>query len=254
MSERTGPLADVRIVDLTQALAGPFCTMLLADLGAEVLKVESLRGDGTRPVGPWAPDDKLRLFGGYFQSINRNKRSIAIDLKQPEGREILHKLVARADVLAENFRAGVMDRLGLSYESLRKINPRLVYACIRGFGDPRTGESPYVDRPAYDIVAQAMGGLMGTTGPAPDQPMKTGPAVGDIVPAMLCAVGILAAVRHADRTGEANSSMSRCTTACSRSASVSSISTRYTVQCRSPRAIASHSYVHSMPFRRATDG
>jgi crotonobetainyl-CoA:carnitine CoA-transferase CaiB-like acyl-CoA transferase len=197
-----GALDGLKVVDLTQMLAGPFCTMLLADLGADVLKVESLRGDGTRPVGPWAPDDKKRLFGGYFQSVNRNKRSIAIDLKHPEGREILHKLVAKADVLAENFRVGVMDRLGLSYESLRKINPRLVYACIRGFGDPRTGQSPYMERPAYDIVAQAMGGLMGITGPAADQPMKTGPAVGDIVPAMLLAVGILAAVRHAERTGE----------------------------------------------------
>ncbi len=198
----TGPLADLKVVDLTQALAGPYCTMILADLGADVLKVEPLRGDPTRSFGGYAADDQLKLFGGYFQSINRNKRSIAVYLKRPEGREIVTRLVKRADVLVENFRVGVLDRLGLPYESLREINPRLVYACIRGFGDPRTGASPYVDWPAYDVVAQAMGGVMGMTGPDADHPMKTGPAIGDIVPAMLLASGILAAVRHADRTGE----------------------------------------------------
>jgi crotonobetainyl-CoA:carnitine CoA-transferase CaiB-like acyl-CoA transferase len=197
-----GPLAGLKVLDFTQALAGPYCTMILADLGADVLKLESLKGDPTRAVGPFAPDDELRLLRGYFQSVNRNKRSIAVDLKHPEGREIALRLVAKSDVVVENFRVGVMDRLGLSYESLRQVKPRIVYGCIRGFGDPRTGESPYVDWPSYDIVAQAMGGLMGITGPGPGQPMKAGAAAGDIVPAMLLAVGILAAVRHADRTGE----------------------------------------------------
>jgi crotonobetainyl-CoA:carnitine CoA-transferase CaiB-like acyl-CoA transferase len=176
--------------------------MLLADLGAEVLKVEPSEGDLTRHQGPFAADDELRAYGGYFQSVNRNKESIVLDLKQPKGREVLRRLVSEADVLVENFRVGVMERLGLAYESLREVNPRLVYACIRGFGDPRTGKSPYANWPTFDIVVQAMGGLMGITGPGPDQPTKTGPGVGDIFPAALAAFGILAAVRHAEKTGE----------------------------------------------------
>jgi crotonobetainyl-CoA:carnitine CoA-transferase CaiB-like acyl-CoA transferase len=201
-ASKNGALRGLKVIDLTQALAGPFCTMLLADLGADVIKVEPPGGDMTRRIGPYAPDDQLRLFGGYFQSINRNKRSITLDLKSPRGCEVLLRMVKGADVLVENFRAGVMDRFGLSYESLRQVNPRLIYACVRGFGDPRTGISPYVDWPAFDIVAQAMAGLMGITGTAPGQPMKTGPAVGDIVPAMLLAAGILAALHHAEQTGE----------------------------------------------------
>lgn len=196
-----GPLAGLRVIDLTQMLAGPFCTMLLADLGAEVVKVEPPGGDPTRTLPPFLPDDELRAYGGYFQSVNRNKRSIAVDLKRSDGRALFRRMVEGADVLVENFRVGVMDRLGLSYEGLREANPRLVYACVRGFGDPRTGASPYVDWPAFDIVAQAFGGLMGITGPDPEHPVKAGPGYGDLVPAMLCALGILAAVRHAERTG-----------------------------------------------------
>jgi crotonobetainyl-CoA:carnitine CoA-transferase CaiB-like acyl-CoA transferase len=197
-----GALAGLKVVDFTQALAGPYCTMILADLGADMLKVESLQGDLIRKVGPYPKDDRMRAYGGYFQSINRNKRSIAVDLKRPEGREIALSLVRRADVVVENFRAGVMDRFGLGYETLHEVNPRLVYACVRGFGDPRSGTSRYTDWPAYDVVSQAMGGLMGVTGPGPEQPMKAGCAVGDIVPAMFLAIGVLAAVRHAQLTGE----------------------------------------------------
>jgi crotonobetainyl-CoA:carnitine CoA-transferase CaiB-like acyl-CoA transferase len=141
-------------------------------------------------------------FGGYFQSINRNKLSIALDLKTEAGKEVLRRLVREADVLVENYRVGVMDRLGLSYESLAKINPKLVYATVRGFGDPRTGKSPYADWPAFDVIAQAMGGIMGITGPDAQTPLKIGPGVGDIVPAMLMTIGILSAVRHAEKTGE----------------------------------------------------
>lgn len=202
MSPLPGALAGLKVIDLTVMLAGPFCTMLLADQGADVIKVEPPEGDNTRRVGPFMADDDLRAFGGYFQSVNRNKRSIALDLKSAGGRAVFERLVAGADVVVENFRAGVMDRLGLSYEHLQAINPRLVYACLRGFGDPRTGASPYVDWPAYDVVAQAMGGVMGITGPTPDQPLKVGPGIGDTVPATMLAFGILAAVRHADRTGE----------------------------------------------------
>lgn len=196
-----GALEGVRIIDLTQMLSGPFCTMLLRDLGADVIKVEPLTGDPVRENAR-APGDTVRSYGGYFQSINRGKRSIAIDLKSAEGVEIVRRLAAGADVLMENYKAGVMERLGLAYETLAPLNRRLVYACIRGFGDPRTGESPYVDWPAFDVVAQAMGGLLSMTGPGPGQPMRAGPAIGDIVPGMMTALGIVSAVFHASRTGE----------------------------------------------------
>ncbi|HEY1928926.1 MAG TPA: CoA transferase [Caulobacteraceae bacterium] len=199
----SGPLAGVRILDFTQALAGPFCTQNLADLGAEVVKVEGLEGgDLSRGAGPFHEADPERRFSGYFQSINRGKKSIAVDLKTPEGVEIVRRLVPDFDVVVENFRVGVMDRLGLSYESLATLNPRLVYAAIRGFGDPRTGESPYVDWPAFDVVAQAMGGMMGITGPLGGPPTKVGPGVGDTVPALYAALGIVSAVLHARQTGE----------------------------------------------------
>jgi crotonobetainyl-CoA:carnitine CoA-transferase CaiB-like acyl-CoA transferase len=199
-----GALTGVRVIDLTRMLSGPFCTMMLADHGAEVIKIEPPDGDTTRNQvkGPYFPDDELREYGGYFQSVNRNKHGIVIDLKQPQGQALVRRLVARADVLVENFRAGTMERLDLGYESLRAINPRLVYAAIRGFGDPRTGASPYVDWPAYDVVAQAMGGIMGITGPDQSTPIKVGPGMGDIVPALYAAFAIVAGVRHAERSGE----------------------------------------------------
>ena len=197
-----GALDGVRIVDLTQMLAGPYCTMMLADQGAEIIKVEPLDGDHTRIIGPYHIDDKLRAFGGYFASVNRNKHSIAIDLKQPEGREIVMKLCETADAVVENYRGGVMDRLGLSYEAIRERNPKLVYATIRGFGDARTGKSPYSDWPAYDVISQAMGGIMAITGPDKDTPMKVGPGVGDIVPAITCAFGIVSAIFRAHKTGK----------------------------------------------------
>lgn len=197
-----GALSDLKVVDLTQMLAGPVCTQVLADHGAQVLKVEPLAGDGIRSSGPFPADDEVHHFGGYFQSVNRNKSSIALDLKQPDGREIFLRLIASADVVVENFRAGVMERLGLGWEDLHERNPRLVYATIRGFGDKRTGASPYADWPAYDVVAQAMGGIMSITGPVADAPTKIGPGVGDIIPGLMLVNGILAAVHHATRTGE----------------------------------------------------
>ncbi|BCW90869.1 Acetyl-CoA:oxalate CoA-transferase [Alphaproteobacteria bacterium SO-S41] len=199
--ERFGALSDIRVIDLTQMLAGPYGTMMLADHGAEVIKVESPEGDMTRQAGPYAPDDSARVLGGYFQSVDRNKRSVCLDLKQPEGRAALLKLVAGADAVTENFRAGVMERLGLGYEVLREVNPRLVYGALRGFGDKRTGASPYVDWPAFDVVAQAMGGIMAITGPDSATPTKVGPGVGDIIPGAMLAFGVLAAVHHARRTG-----------------------------------------------------
>ena len=197
-----GALDGVRIVDLTQMLAGPYCTMLLADQGAEIIKVEPLDGDHTRIIGPYHADDQLKAFGGYFASVNRNKHSIAIDLKQPQGRDLVMKLCENADAVVENYRGGVMDRLGLSYEVLHERNPKLVYATIRGFGDQRTGKSPYADWPAYDVISQAMGGIMAITGPDKDTPMKVGPGVGDLVPAITCAFGIVSAIFRAHKTGK----------------------------------------------------
>ncbi|MFZ5930083.1 MAG: CaiB/BaiF CoA transferase family protein [Pseudomonadota bacterium] len=195
-----GALKGLKVIDLTMMLAGPFATMLLGDQGATIIKIEPVKGgDMTRTVGL---AQKGMPFGGYFQSINRNKLSIALDLKSEAGKDVLRRLVKDADVLVENYRVGVMDRLGLSYESLAKINPKLVYATVRGFGDPRTGKSPYADWPAFDVIAQAMGGIMGITGPDANTPLKIGPGVGDIVPAMLMTIGILSAVRHASMTGE----------------------------------------------------
>ncbi|MCO5070831.1 MAG: CoA transferase [Rhizobiaceae bacterium] len=197
-----GALAGTTVIDLTQMLAGPYCTMMLADQGARVIKIEPVDGDPTRQFGPFPDDDEERHFGGYFQSTNRNKLSLGLDLKTAQGRDILLRLVREADILVENFRAGVMDRLGIGYEVLAAENPRLVYATIRGFGDPRTGASPHVDRPAFDVVAQAMGGAMGITGPDAHTPIKIGPGIGDIFPAALAAFGLLAAYHHAVRTGE----------------------------------------------------
>lgn len=200
----TGALDGLVILDLTRALAGPYCSMLLADQGAEVIKVEALNiGDGTRTMPPFPPGITDRKpYGGYFQSVNRNKKSIVIDLKKEEGKEIIRTLAKRADVLIENFRSGVMENLNLSYESLAKINPKLIYAAIRGFGDPRTGESPYSNWPAYDVIAQAMGGMMSITGLKGTEPTKVGPGVGDLIPATMAAFGIMSAVHHANKTGE----------------------------------------------------
>ena len=198
---RTGPIRDVRIVDLTQALAGPFCTMLLADLGADVVKIEPPHGDMTRALPPFPADRDGCDYGGYFASINRNKRSVVLDLRQAGDRDILLRLVDGADAVVENARVGVMDRLGVGYERLRERNPRLVYAAIRGFGDPRTGPSPYAEWPAFDIVAQCMGGIVGTTGRPGTSGVPCGASVGDLFPGTLAALGVVSAIHSARGTG-----------------------------------------------------
>lgn len=200
-STSSGPLSGLVVLDLSRMLAGPFCTMVLADLGATVWKVEPPFGDMIRAQGPYAEGDELKAYGGYFQSVNRNKRGLVVDLTSPEGAGVVRQLAARADILVENFRPGVMERHGLGYESLAAVNARLVYTAVRGFGDPRTGASPIQDWPSFDIVAQAMGGLLGITGPAEGPPVKTGPGFGDILPALFAAVGTLAAVRERETTG-----------------------------------------------------
>jgi crotonobetainyl-CoA:carnitine CoA-transferase CaiB-like acyl-CoA transferase len=197
-----GPLDGVRVVDLTHMLAGPYATMLLADLGADVLKVEPPEGDMCRRAGPTPKGGDVPAgYGGYFQSINRGKRSVVLDLKTAEGTATLRALAADADVLVENFTAGVMERFGLSYESLSERNPRLVYACVRGFGDARSGESPYHAWPAFDLVVQAMAGIMGITGTEDGRPIKVGPGVGDIFPGTMLALGITAALYEARGSG-----------------------------------------------------
>ncbi len=197
-----GALSDLRIIDLTQMLAGPYGTMMLADHGATVIKVESPEGDMTRKGGPFRHDDAQKVLGGYFQSVDRNKLSVCLDLKTEIGRAALKALVRDADAIIENFRTGVMDRLGVGFEALRQVNPRLVYGALSGFGDPRTGNSPYSAWPAFDVVAQAMGGVMAITGPDAHTPTKVGPGIGDIVPGMMLAFGVLSAIHHARRTGE----------------------------------------------------
>ncbi|WP_212597411.1 CaiB/BaiF CoA transferase family protein [Sphingopyxis granuli] len=199
---RFGALSDIRIIDLTQMLAGPYGTMMLADQGAEVIKVESPEGDMSRAAAGRVQAAGERKLSGYFQSIGRNKDSVVLDLKTQGGVRALKALVRDADAVVENFRPGVMDRLGLGWDVLRAINPRLVYGCLRGFGDPRTGASPYQDWPAFDVVAQAMGGIMAITGPDAATPTKVGPGVGDIIPGMMLGFGVLAAIHHARRTGE----------------------------------------------------
>lgn len=198
-----GTLTGIRVLDLTQALAGPFCTQILADHGADVVKIEPPEsGDMARLSGPYHLDDRLKTESGYFHSINRNKRSVVIDLKTSEGRALLLRMLPEFDVIVENFRTGVMERFGLSYETLREVHPKIVYGAIRGFGDPRSGESPYSNWPAFDVVAQAMGGMIGVTGPDAVHPIKVGPGVGDTVPALYLAIGILAAVLRARETGK----------------------------------------------------
>lgn len=188
-----GPLHGVVIADFSRVLAGPYATMLLADLGATVIKVESPSGDDTRQWGPpWTSDREST----YFQSINRNKRSIVLDLASPEGRRRGLRLVRRADVLIENFRTGSLDRLGFDYPTLSEINPGLVYCSITGFGsDAGAG------LPGYDLVVQAVSGLMSLTGPDAASPTKTGIATADVLTGLHAAIGILAALHHRTTTG-----------------------------------------------------
>jgi crotonobetainyl-CoA:carnitine CoA-transferase CaiB-like acyl-CoA transferase len=199
----TGPLTGVRVLDLTAALAGPYGTMILADLGADVIKVEPPGGEVTRRVGPYPPSaDGQQTLGGYFQSINRGKRSIVLDLKTSEGHAELLGLVRTADVVVENFGPGVVDRLNISYGELRRVNSRLVYGSLSGFGAAWSGESPYINWPAMDITIQAMAGALSITGTEDGKPVKIGPGIGDIFPGTMLTIGVLAALLEVERTGE----------------------------------------------------
>jgi crotonobetainyl-CoA:carnitine CoA-transferase CaiB-like acyl-CoA transferase len=194
-----GALSGVRVLDFTRVLAGPFCTMLLADLGADVIKVEDpLRGDETRQWGPPWLEQRGERFSAYYLSVNRNKRSLTLDLKSAEGQQIARTLAAQSDVVVENFKPGGMAAFGLGYDDLRAVNPRLVYASISGFG--QTG--PYRERPGYDFVVQAMSGLMSITGEIDGAPHKVGVAISDVIAGLFAQSAILAALYHVERTGE----------------------------------------------------
>ena len=195
------PLKGIRVVELARILAGPWAGQLLADLGADVIKVESPDGgDDTRKWGPpfVMSHDGENLSAAYYHSCNRGKRSIAIDFSRPEGAETVRKLVATADVLIENFKLGGLKKYGLDYESLRKINPRLVYCSITGFGQ----DGPYAPRAGYDFIIQAMAGMMSITGEPGREPQKAGVAISDLFTGLYSVIAIQAALRHAEKTGE----------------------------------------------------
>lgn len=188
-------LAGVRVLDFTRVLAGPFCTMILADMGADVIKVESLEGDETRQ---WGPPFDARGRSAYYLSVNRNKRSLRLNLKTEAGQRIARELAQQSQIVVENFKPGGASAFGLGYDALRALNPALVYASISGFG--QTG--PYSERPGYDFVVQAMSGLMSITGDVSGEPAKVGVAIADVIAGLFAATSLLGALRHAEHTGE----------------------------------------------------
>ena len=198
MSEHMA-LENLTVLDLTRVLAGPFCTMMLADMGANVIKIEVPKGgDDTRSYPPFREKNLNGVRESlYFANINRNKKGITLNLKAEEGKEIFKELVKKADIVVENYRPGVMDKLGLGYDVLKEINPRIIYAAVSGFGC----YGPYHLRPGYDILAQAMGGMMSITGPKGGDPTRAGSALGDMLGGLHCAIGILAAVNARTITG-----------------------------------------------------
>ena len=186
-------LEGIKVLDLTRVLAGPYATMVLADLGANVMKVEMpVKGDDSRHFGPYIGDESA-----YFMSLNRNKRSMTLNLKTEKGKELLKEMIKNVDVVIENFRPGTMEKLELGYDVLKEENPRIIYAAASGFGH----SGPYSKRPAYDAIVQAMGGIMSITGQEDGEFTRVGTSVGDITAGLFTAVGILAALRYRDETG-----------------------------------------------------
>ncbi len=186
-------LEGIKVLDLTRVLAGPYATMVLADLGANVMKVEMpVKGDDSRHFGPYVGDESA-----YFMSLNRNKRSMTLNLKTEKGKELLKEMIKNVDVVIENFRPGTMEKLGLGYDVLKEVNPRIIYAAASGFGH----SGPYSKRPAYDAIVQAMGGIMSITGQEDGEFTRVGTSVGDITAGLFATIGILAALRYRDETG-----------------------------------------------------
>jgi crotonobetainyl-CoA:carnitine CoA-transferase CaiB-like acyl-CoA transferase len=193
--EMVRALEGIKVLDLSRALAGPYCTMMLADMGAEVIKVEMPgRGDDSRSWGPPFVEGE----SAYFMSVNRNKKSLTLNMKSEKSIEIIHKLIKQSDVLVENFRPGAMERLGLGYEQVKGMNPKIIYASISGFGQ----DGPYRMLPGFDQVLQGMGGLMSITGEPGGPPIKVGVAVADISGGMFAGYGIMVALYNRERTGK----------------------------------------------------
>lgn len=189
-----GLLEGVKVLDLTRVLAGPYCGMMLADMGAEVIKIEVPgKGDDARGNFPIINGESA-----YYMNLNRNKRGMTLNLKSEKGKDILRRLVSQSDILIENYRPGVMEKLGLGYEDLKKVNPGLIYGCVSGFGH----YGPYSQRAGYDIIGQAMSGLMSTTGWPGGKPTRTGTAIADVMGGLSCCTGILAAYINRLKTGE----------------------------------------------------
>ena len=187
-------LQDIVVLDLTRVLAGPYCTMMLADFGADVIKIEiPVKGDDTRGMGPFVNGSSL-----YYANVNRNKKSVTLNLKEPKGKEMFLALVKKADVVVENYRPGVMDRMGLGYEVLREANERIIYAAVSGFGSYGRCSA----RPGYDIIAQAYGGLMSITGEPDGEPLRVGTAIGDVLGGMNLTIGILTALHARELSGK----------------------------------------------------
>jgi len=240
-----GLLEGVRVLDLTRVLAGPYAAMILADLGAEVLKVELPgQGDEARSFGPFKSGESA-----YFTSVNRGKKSVTIDLHKEEGQQLARRLAGTCEVLIENFRPGSMARFGLDYERLHTRHPQLVYASVSGFG--QTG--PHAQRPAYDVIIQAMGGIASITGPPEGPPVRVGSSIADLSAALFTVIGILAALAHARQTGEGQQvdiSMLDCQVALLENAIA-----RYYVSGEVPGPLGSrHSAITPFQFFEAADG
>lgn len=187
------PLENIVVLDLSRVLAGPYCTMMLADFGANIIKIEPPEvGDDSRAFGPFIGKESV-----YYMSLNRNKRSITLNFKEQEAKDLFKEMVKKADIVVENYRPGTMEKFGLGYDVLKEINPKIIYAACSGFGH----SGPYMDKPAYDIVVQAMGGIMSITGPEGGEPCRVGASVGDIIAGMFTAYGIMTALFHRSLTG-----------------------------------------------------
>lgn len=193
----TKPLEGIRILDLTRVLSGPYCTMLLADMGAEVIKIETpVHGDDSRAYPPF-----LNGISAYYANLNRNKKSMVLNLRDKKAQNILLEMVKNADVFVENFKPGTIDKMGFGYDELKKINPKIIMASISGFG--QTGPDRML--PGYDVIAQAVSGMMSVTGWPDSAPTRTGTAIGDVLGGLNCCIGILAALHGREKSGDRKS-------------------------------------------------
>ena len=243
------PLAGVRIIDLTHMLSGPYGAMILADLGADVIKVEPLTGEGTRKLLAKDPNNSIEGMGAYFLTLNRNKRSVCIDLKSEDGLALFYDLVKECDVVINNFGAGVPSRLKIDHEHLSQVNPRIITCSITGFGS----DGPNYKRPAFDQVAQAVGGGMSITGTDPENPVRAGIPIGDLGGGMFGVMGILSALLERERSGQGQDvdiSMVDCQVSL-----LNYMATMYFLSGENPHPIGNSHFVH-VPYNsyRVSDG